>query len=116
MISHNSDFAVQGCKGAVLTGWPWSTASNVVAGAGSVASNHMAPIDSPLPRNSSPLSSSLDRLIAIAGRPLSDRQQRDQTERIFRLSHNPEEQRKFEQIRRKCTGQILKLLAKRTCV
>jgi hypothetical protein len=56
------------------------------------------------------------RLIAIAGRPLSDRQQRDQTERIFMLSHNPEEQRKFEQIRRKCTGQILKLLAKRTCV
>src|SRR5438445_5330265 len=44
---------------------------------------------------------SLDRLIAIAGRPLSAGQQRDETERILRLSHNPEEQRKLEQIRRK---------------
>jgi hypothetical protein len=46
-------------------------------------------------------SGSLDRLIAIAGRPLSDGQQRDETERILRLSHNPEEQRKLEQTRRK---------------
>ncbi len=44
---------------------------------------------------------SLDRLIAIAGRPLSAGQQRDETERILRLSHNPEEQRKLEQTRRK---------------
>jgi len=44
---------------------------------------------------------SLDRLIAIAGRPLSDGQQRDETERILRLSHDPEEQRKLEQTRRK---------------
>src|SRR6266436_2909376 len=42
-------------------------------------------------------SGSLDRLIAIAGRPLSSGQQRDETERILRLSHNPEEQRKLEQ-------------------
>jgi len=43
----------------------------------------------------------LDRLIAIAGRPLTDLQQRDETERILRLSHNPEEQHKLEQTRRK---------------
>ena len=46
-------------------------------------------------------SGSLDRLIAIAGRPLSVGQQRDETERILRLSHNPEEQRKLEQTRKK---------------
>jgi hypothetical protein len=46
-------------------------------------------------------SGSLDRLIAIAGRPLSAGQQRDETERILRLSHNPEEQRKVEQTRKK---------------
>jgi hypothetical protein len=46
-------------------------------------------------------SGSLDRLIAIAGRPLSAGQQRDETERILRLSHNPEEQRKLEQARKK---------------
>ena len=44
---------------------------------------------------------SLDRLIAIAGTPLTDGQQRDETERILRLSHNPEEQRKLEQTRRR---------------
>lgn len=43
----------------------------------------------------------LDRLVAIAGRPLSAGQQRDETERILRLSHNPEEQRKLEQTRKK---------------
>src|SRR5215471_19776894 len=46
-------------------------------------------------------SGSLDRLIAIAGRPLSAGQQRDETERILRLSHNPEEQRKLEESRKK---------------
>jgi len=46
-------------------------------------------------------SGSLDRLIAIAGRPLSAGQQRDESERILRLSHNPEEQRKLEQTRKK---------------
>jgi hypothetical protein len=46
-------------------------------------------------------SGSLDRLIAIAGKPLTDAQQRDETERILRLSHNPEEQHKLEQTRRK---------------
>jgi hypothetical protein len=46
-------------------------------------------------------SGSLDRLIAIAGTPLTDAQQRDETERILRLSNNPEEQHKLEQTRRK---------------
>jgi hypothetical protein len=44
---------------------------------------------------------SLDHLIAIAGRPLSAGQQRDENERILRLSHSPEEQRKLEQTRKK---------------
>jgi hypothetical protein len=46
-------------------------------------------------------SGSLDRLITIAGTPLSSGQQRDETERILRLSHNPEEQHKLEQARKK---------------
>jgi len=46
-------------------------------------------------------SGSLDRLIAIADKPLSDDQQRGETERILRLSHNPDEQRKLEQTRKK---------------
>jgi hypothetical protein len=46
-------------------------------------------------------SGSLDHLIAIAGRPLSAGQQRDENERILRLSHSPEEQRKLEQTRKK---------------
>jgi hypothetical protein len=46
-------------------------------------------------------SGSLDHLIAIAGRPLSASQQRDENERILRLSHSPEEQRKLEQTRKK---------------
>ena len=46
-------------------------------------------------------SGSLDRLVAIAGKPLSDAQQRDEVQRIQRLSHHPEEQRKLEQTRRK---------------
>jgi len=46
-------------------------------------------------------SGSLDRLIAITGSPLSAAQERDETERIRKLSHDPEEQRKLEQIRQK---------------
>jgi len=46
-------------------------------------------------------SGSIDRLIAIGGRSLTDAQQRDETERILRLSRNPAEQRKLEQTRRK---------------
>jgi len=46
-------------------------------------------------------SGSLDRLIEIAGKPLTDAQQRSEAERILRLSHNAEEQHKLEQTRRK---------------
>ena len=46
-------------------------------------------------------SGSLERLIAIADKPLTASQQRDETERILRLSHNAEEQLKLEQIHRK---------------
>jgi hypothetical protein len=38
-----------------------------------------------------------DRLVAIGGSPLTEAQQRDETERILRLSHSPEEQHKLEQ-------------------
>jgi len=50
-------------------------------------------------------SGSLDLLIAIAGKPLSDAQWRTETERVLRLSRGPEEQRRLEQIRRKDTEQ-----------
>jgi hypothetical protein len=46
-------------------------------------------------------SGSLDRLISIAGKSLSDAQQRDESDRILALSHNQEEQRKLEQTHRK---------------
>ena len=46
-------------------------------------------------------SGSLDRLIAVAGKPLTDAQQRSETERILRLSRDPDERRKLEQARRK---------------
>src|SRR5260370_7764844 len=55
-------------------------------------------------------SGSLDRLIAIAGEPLTDAQHRDETERILRLSHNPEEQHKFEQTHRKDAEQCNRFL------
>jgi hypothetical protein len=50
-------------------------------------------------------SGSLERLIAIAGEPLTSAQQRDEIERILRLSHNTEQQRKLEQSRKKDTEQ-----------
>jgi hypothetical protein len=46
-------------------------------------------------------SGSLDRLLAIADKPLSVAQQRDETERILSLSHDPGALRKMEQARRK---------------
>lgn len=46
-------------------------------------------------------SGSLERLIAIAGRPLSSAQQHDEAERILRLVHNPDDQKKLEESRRK---------------
>jgi hypothetical protein len=50
-------------------------------------------------------SGSLDRLVATAGRPLTDSQQRNETERILRMSHNAEEQHKLEQTHRKDAAQ-----------
>ena len=46
-------------------------------------------------------SGSLDRLLGVAGKPLSDVQQRKETERILRLSHSTEEQHKVELAHRK---------------
>jgi hypothetical protein len=46
-------------------------------------------------------SGSLDHLVALAGKPLSAAQQHDESERVLRLAHNPDEQRKLEQSRRK---------------
>ena len=46
-------------------------------------------------------SGSLDKLLAIAGNPLNDVQQRGEAERILRLSRDPGQQRKAEQARRK---------------
>ena len=46
-------------------------------------------------------SGSLERLIAIAGRPLTTSQQRDETERILRLSHDTSEQLKLDQTHKK---------------
>jgi hypothetical protein len=46
-----------------------------------------------------------DRLVAIGGSPLTDAQQRDETERILRLSHSPEEQHKLEQTHLKDAAQ-----------
>jgi len=44
---------------------------------------------------------SVDRLIAVAGKPLAETQQRDEIKRILRLSHDPDEQRQLEQGQRK---------------
>ena len=46
-------------------------------------------------------SGSIERLIAIAGRPLSSAQQHHETERILKLISNPDDQKRLEQSRRK---------------
>ena len=46
-------------------------------------------------------SGSLDRLMAIAGKPLTGAQEANEAKRILRFSHSPEEQRKAEEARRK---------------
>lgn len=46
-------------------------------------------------------SGSLDRLIAVDGKPLNDTQQRDEAARILRLARNIQEQSKAEAARRK---------------
>jgi hypothetical protein len=50
-------------------------------------------------------SGSLDRLLAVAGTPLSEMQQAEEAKRILRFSHSPEEQRKAEQARQKDADQ-----------
>jgi hypothetical protein len=46
-------------------------------------------------------SGSLDRLISVQGRPLSDGQKRVESDRILRISHDAAEQGRMEQARRK---------------
>ncbi len=46
-------------------------------------------------------SGSLDRLIALAGKPLSGAEQHDEMQRILRLSHDRAEQQKLEQAHQK---------------
>jgi len=48
---------------------------------------------------------SIDHLVAVSGKPLSDVEQRNESERVLRLSHNPEQQRKLEASRRKDADQ-----------
>ena len=48
---------------------------------------------------------SLDRLVAMAGKPLTDSQQREETDRILKLSHNPEAQQKLNESHRKDAAQ-----------
>ena len=52
----------------------------------------------------------LDRLLSVAGKPLTSAQASDESERILRFSHNPEDQRKAEQARRKDAEQCNVLL------
>lgn len=46
-------------------------------------------------------SGSLDRLVALAGQPLNGSQQSDETKRILKFAHDPDEQRKANEARRK---------------
>ena len=46
-------------------------------------------------------SGSIDRLLALAGKPLSGAQQRDEMQRILRLSHDRAEQQRLEQAHQK---------------
>jgi hypothetical protein len=43
----------------------------------------------------------VDRLLSVAGKPLSEAQQRGEIKRILRLSHDADDQRKLEQSQRK---------------
>ena len=52
----------------------------------------------------------VDRLIAIGGKPLNSAEQRDEAERILRLSHDPEQQRKLGESRQKDAEQCKRFL------
>jgi hypothetical protein len=58
-------------------------------------------------------SGSLDRLLSVAGKPLTGAQESDEAGRILKFSHSPDEQRKAGQSRRKDADQcntILKMI------
>ena len=55
-------------------------------------------------------SGSLDRLLAIAGTPLTGTQQHDELQRLLRVSHSPEEQRKLADARKKDADQCAAFL------
>jgi len=55
-------------------------------------------------------SGSLDRLLAIAGKPLTGAQQHDELQRLLRVSHSPEEQRKLADARKKDADQCAAFL------
>jgi hypothetical protein len=55
-------------------------------------------------------SGSVDRLLAIADQPLSNAQQHDETERILKLSHDPQQARKLQEARRKDAEQCSSFL------
>jgi hypothetical protein len=55
-------------------------------------------------------SGSLDRLLSVAGKPLTGAQESNETVRILRFSHSPEEQRKAEQSRHKDAEQCNAIL------
>lgn len=46
-------------------------------------------------------SGSIDRLVALGGHPLNGAQRADESKRILKFAHNPDEQRKAEEARRK---------------
>lgn len=50
-------------------------------------------------------SGSLDKLLSTSGKPLSERQRRDEDERILKFTRDPEEQRRAEQARKKDAAQ-----------
>lgn len=55
-------------------------------------------------------SGSLDRLLAIAGKPLGTTQQHDELQRLLRVSHSPDEQRKLSDARKKDADQCVAFL------
>jgi hypothetical protein len=55
-------------------------------------------------------SGSLDRLLLIAGKPLSDSQASEEAGRVWRFSHSEAEQQKAEQLRRKDAAQCEALM------
>lgn len=55
-------------------------------------------------------SGSLDRLVMMAGKPLTPEQENAETERIMRFIHNPEQQHKAEQARQKDAQQCDQIL------